>query len=1422
MPRPINYYESNLQPPAPTPTQTPAPTPAPAPVEQNNNQAAEKPVEVSNIQSNNYPTEKQAFWGSLLNPTYGMSVDPGATDVEKKRQLFNQIFPKQEPWAAAKKGANILATLGRETLKSPLRIQRGAQYLINKGFDVIDVGVDKLTGKKNDSYRVSSGKYSLPLLGEVKGATDPYQEGIKSGLSPFMSAVKATGEWAGDLAMSSSLVEAVGAAFQMRVKTVQKGIMGEDFRPLKAEQVKSIGQPKPGKTDISTGETINFGKAKQNTEVNYFPVTNRVAAKYGGNANNTFLKVSPQGEGVAEFSVVQLRKSWADTTKDFLASKFGKSKVVAGEMGPELKLDSGIVKYDQNVMTRMPSVKTTEAGMVQPVKSQSLENILSSIGKTSIKDVTPAQAYQFYSPNIEENLDFNTALERTKSGNQLLYKKIGQDIDQQLGYKSTPIDAIDDWSDGAENTIFNKIEKVNSYDELLYNSALKGKIGKQKSVLPFLVDAAGADSLYIADIPGVTANDLKVSLDEMGIKFKTLTNTKNGAKMIIYDEGTQMTEVINKLSEKYATNIEQHPGTGQFLGAETREGGLKVYDQIISGWEKVGDNRSYRPTGDGLSDTVSQKTKLADPYSQAKLAKKMPVTAIEKGITPSLPSVMAKPLKGFENELVTDKQASQIIGLTSEKELSDVTLQAIVKTITGKDNLYELSQTEAYDVSESIRQFSKSGDLPESDKFIITKSFTDPARYWMEAAERRLNTPVYSEIYLRMENAARIKKVFDERKIQEVRDVFGEYAKPQYAEERRIINAYTEGNKNAILGNKSLTPEVKMELSRIGDWLKDFYADFLSKINVNSKRWFEVYAPQIRKMGGIKNLYKTDEIPNEIKPFFEFERQGSFSPIEDDAMALADIYVRAVSKKMFFGDPVKDASAMMEKMDKAGLPNLKKAVNDYVQEKLGYEDKWSEVMNEFGKRLSKNTKGLLPEDIWKQTLDFFMTTSYAGALGLPRISPLPRNAIQPLLTSYPDLGPRWFAEGVKRYSEKGPQELRDKGFLVEMGVPYGAELVSEGAKGKIGKAVDFYKNLNKASMKPYGYTDTLSRGWTYYGHQARLEHYWNKFIDGKIDWNTFAKEIDLDGYNPTLQKIVTEKLKKNTPESLQEANDLMVMDTLDSTQFPYRKGTESRLHYGLKGKLGLQFSQWTWEYVYTLKSWVARGQWDKIIRWIGISAAVKKTIEENSNINVGKWMALGPVGQIPIGPLGNAAIDTLSAINNGMSDMTEEMNKNWKDVVNDLKIYGGVLSGVGTQRASKFWESIKRYEAGTAVSTDPDPDKKFGVWSTKGKLIRWVDFSELVQSLLGFESKSGTEQSQKIKAIQKENVEYQMRMDKAMNYLVEGDYKNFDKTVTDNNLIINDIAAKMKSYSVPLDQRIFDRMPLTLKDKYLQVFFPAQ
>ena len=227
---------------------------------------------------------------------------------------------------------------------------------------------------------------------------------------------------------------------------------------------------------------------------------------------------------------------------------------------------------------------------------------------TSVADRTRSMfpAFQMYSPNEAENLNFDQAYQNLSSPNQQRFVEIGKDIDKQVGLDAQPMNAIGDWSDGAENSVFNVIRNAPSFEAVEYSAAIKGDIANQKAVIPFMVDKTGGDSVYRFHLDQ-DIRQARTSLDKSGIQFRTLIPAAKGVDVAVYDPGSELGDKIEALGQKYGIQVERQRGRGEFLGGETREDGHAAYAKVIQSWEQL-HSRYYRPErGNGVPVSGSQK-----------------------------------------------------------------------------------------------------------------------------------------------------------------------------------------------------------------------------------------------------------------------------------------------------------------------------------------------------------------------------------------------------------------------------------------------------------------------------------------------------------------------------------------------------------------------------------------------------------------------------------------------------------------------------------------------------------------------------------------------------------------------------------------------------------------------------------------------
>ncbi len=213
--------------------------------------------------------------------------------------------------------------------------------------------------------------------------------------------------------------------------------------------------------------------------------------------------------------------------------------------------------------------------------------------------------FEFVSPSLAENLTFEQALGRLKSDEHKRLRMVFTDIDQQTGFgDSQALNAVGDWSDGAENSVFEFLPRVPDYETLRYNAALKGKAAFQKAVIPFLRQADGPSRLYEATVSNQDFAALRSTLDRHGVTHRTLIPLESGVRIAIFDkDGLLAQDVAEVAKELGATEFHEYKGQGEILGGNTRAEGLAAYNRTISDYQRrhpdTGDRPDQRPVGPG-------------------------------------------------------------------------------------------------------------------------------------------------------------------------------------------------------------------------------------------------------------------------------------------------------------------------------------------------------------------------------------------------------------------------------------------------------------------------------------------------------------------------------------------------------------------------------------------------------------------------------------------------------------------------------------------------------------------------------------------------------------------------------------------------------------------------------------------------------
>ncbi|MEI7985584.1 MAG: hypothetical protein WCI55_08140, partial [Armatimonadota bacterium] len=200
----------------------------------------------------------------------------------------------------------------------------------------------------------------------------------------------------------------------------------------------------------------------------------------------------------------------------------------------------------------------------------------------------------FVSPNVEENIDFETAHSRLNSPKQKELQQFTREASKLFLLDVNPKQVIGDWSDGAENSIMTVVP-VTDFGKIKALAAFQGLISKQKAVIPFAYDEKGESAVHNIALPmGIT--DARRELGNAGLQFRTLIPQGEKTQVIIFDSDSSLGDTISALIEKHNAAHFTIVGKGEYVGKKTREEALNDYRAILER-----SKREHAPsTGAGL------------------------------------------------------------------------------------------------------------------------------------------------------------------------------------------------------------------------------------------------------------------------------------------------------------------------------------------------------------------------------------------------------------------------------------------------------------------------------------------------------------------------------------------------------------------------------------------------------------------------------------------------------------------------------------------------------------------------------------------------------------------------------------------------------------------------------------------------------
>lgn len=766
-----------------------------------------------------------------------------------------------------------------------------------------------------------------------------------------------------------------------------------------------------------------------------------------------------------------------------------------------------------------------------------------------------------------------------------------------------------------------------------------------------------------------------------------------------------------------------------------------------------------------------------------------------------LTSIPPKALKGFENKPVTSDQLTNLDNIGRANGIEPGVRDAVMRTITGKNVVGELTQAEYVNLAQTLGTFnnlSKYG--PDVPTVNIFSQYMAPQRHWMRTYEETSGIPLYSDVYVPMEESVRLRDVFRDSYRNQAREIFGKYEGTGFGEERRLISAYMRGEKDAIDANPSLTPETKAELVKIATDMRALYDQVGPKVDVPTDIFLQDYQPRIQNIGGIHQLYKEgSEIPKELEFFAKFKRKGNLQGVQvDDALALFDIYINSGSNRLFLNPALERIGSLADQLPN----NLKGSVKSYVFEKMGYAGRLEQFLDSFVPSVNQKLGINLPPDTARQFTNLTLSTMYSGLLSSP--ATWFRQTFQYPLFGYARLGPKFAREAMQKgLTKEGIEEVRQAGFLVDLGVPYGEELTKDITA--FGRAGNIYKNVSQKVIAPNSMADNGMRSIVYHQTKMQFEDALARYNSGKITWDKFEKELDMGSLSPVDQNIIRQRLASG---DIDGAFQNLVREVIDETNFPYRKGASSRIGYGLGGKLGTSLLQWPIEAVATLSRWTKTGQWDKIIRFYAASTAIQRTMQDTFGFDFTRSLFLGPFNNV-YSPFVRAGLDTINAFSAFMQNNKEDFNKNSDAVVRTLKA-AGIPAGVEIQNVQKFFRS---YNAG------PDANGNYAVLNDQKEVSYTTDFAGLFWGvLMGFPTMEKEEARNLTQDIRNAQFDRKQVKERVLELLQQEKYDQASELMAETGVGVT--AQDLDDYYIPYNERVFQSLPAQLKAQFAPRVYP--
>ena len=631
------------------------------------------------------------------------------------------------------------------------------------------------------------------------------------------------------------------------------------------------------------------------------------------------------------------------------------------------------------------------------------------------------------------------------------------------------------------------------------------------------------------------------------------------------------------------------------------------------------------------------------------------------------------------HEKIVENKLSNVPELVSDKYKIEE-----VGVVRNYDKFMDWTRTDTVPPEFLAEALTKSFESGSTDIGIIA-AYMKPAKLAFQEAERKTKIPVYSQGYLKMEEAMKHETDWILPELKHADEIYKGI--PRHRREN-IIGAALETKglislKNTDYKRFMKTIDYSPELKRLyGDMSeKEFNAaietrrkfdEYFQFFGVDPEMYLTEYLPKMRKekVDFSPEIIQGWGMPKEYNIFFKHQRTSALYPRERDPHKLLTAYSRIGAKEKFIEPAHK---SFMELLNNNAVPRVTKDLSQqYIEAVRGWKVGTSVAMensiknftNMFNNALKKTGMvGWSESDVERISRNFIsyqMSLLYSGALGFRPYAAI-RNFFQTSLTTYPKLGAKYTLLGMKDAMKKEYwDEARSAGIILDhySPVPFGEEMVETSLA-----------NISNKGLWAFTKVDNLNRIVAYRGAKRMMENYGNKLMNdmatiapktekvlGKAELAIRQKAIDkrirkfinqteLDWLDP----VVIEKELRPLLESgrITEAAERFGKHMAEDTQWIYRRANSAMWMRGNVGRVFGQFALWPTWYVNYARSLVRGNPINaakRVARVGAVGATTTLVGQEVFGVDVKNWTLHHPAlySGAPIGSALAASLDMVS------------------------------------------------------------------------------------------------------------------------------------------------------------------------------------